>query len=212
LPTIAMADSSQARVGDLVLAMGSPFGLKQTVTMGIVSARGRTGLGIEDYEDFIQTDASINPGNSGGALVDDQGHLIAINTAIVGSSGGSQGIGFAVPVNLAKYDMDQIVAHGKVERGYMGIVPEDAEGSKGATVKQISANGPASKSDLKTGDVIVAVNGQLRLKVSMLAPNAKVDFKVMRDGKPVQVAMTLGEFPDTQERAAAPRRQYRQQR
>ena len=218
-PTLTLADSSKVEVGDIVLAVGDPFGVGKTVTQGIVSATGRGGLGIEEVEDFIQTDASINPGNSGGALVDDQGHLIAINTAIVGSSGGSQGIGFAVPVNLAKYDMDQIVAHGKVERGYMGIVPEDAEGSKGATVKQISANGPASKSDLKTGDVIVAVNGQsvedanqLRLKVSMLAPNAKVDFKVMRDGKPVQVAMTLGEFPDTQERAAAPRRQYRQQR
>ncbi|HEY4359615.1 MAG TPA: trypsin-like peptidase domain-containing protein [Bryobacteraceae bacterium] len=220
-PTLTLADSSKVEVGDVVLAIGDPFGVGKTVTQGIVSATGRGGLGIEEVEDFIQTDASINPGNSGGALVDDQGHLIAINTAILGSSGGSEGIGFAVPVNLAKYDMDQIVAHGKVERGYMGIVPEDAEGSKGATVKQISANGPASKSELKTGDVIVAVNGQsvedanqLRLKVSMLAPNAKVDFKVMRDGKPLQVAMTLGDFPETQERAAAPqqpqRRQWRQ--
>jgi Do/DeqQ family serine protease len=220
-PTLMLADSSKVEVGDIVLAVGDPFGVGQTVTQGIVSATGRGGLGIEEVEDFIQTDASINPGNSGGALVDEQGHLIGINTAIVGSSGGSQGIGFAVPVNMARSDMDQIVEHGKVERGYMGILPEDAEGSKGATVKQITANGPASMSNLKTGDVIVAVNGQsvedanqLRLKVSMLAPNAKVNFKVMRDGKPVEVALTLGEFPAAQERASAPqqpqRRQYRQ--
>jgi Do/DeqQ family serine protease len=222
-PTLMLADSSKVEVGDIVLAVGDPFGVGQTVTQGIVSATGRGGLGIEEVEDFIQTDASINPGNSGGALVDDQGHLIGINTAIVGSSGGSQGIGFAVPVNMAKSDMDQIVAHGKVERGYMGILPDDAEDGKGAVVKQITANGPASQSNLKTGDVIVAVNGQsvddanqLRLKISMLEPNAKVNFKVMRDGKPLEVAMTLGEFPATQERAAGPqqqqpqRRQYRQ--
>jgi Do/DeqQ family serine protease len=217
-PTLALADSSKVEVGDIVLAVGDPFGVGKTVTQGIVSATGRGGLGIEEVEDFIQTDASINPGNSGGALVDEYGHLIGINTAIVGSSGGSQGIGFAVPVNMAKYDMDQIVAHGRVDRGYLGILPDDAEGTNGAVVKQITANGPASKSALKSGDVIVAVNGaavddanQLRLKISMLSPNAKVDLKVMRDGKPMQVAMTLGEFPENPERAAAPQQEQRRQ-
>jgi Do/DeqQ family serine protease len=216
-PTLALADSSKVEVGDIVLAVGDPFGVGKTVTQGIVSATGRGGLGIEDLEDFIQTDAAINPGNSGGALVDEQGHLIAINTAIVGGSGGNVGIGFAIPVNMAKYDMDQIVAHGKVDRGYLGILTDNAEGSNGAVVKQISSDGPASKSTLKTGDVIVAVNGvsvddvnQLRLRISMLAPQAKVDLKVMRDGKPAQVAMTLGDFPENPERAAAP--QHRRQR
>jgi Do/DeqQ family serine protease len=217
-PTLMLADSSRVEVGDIVLAVGDPFGVGQTVTQGIVSATGRGGLGIEEVEDFIQTDASINPGNSGGALVDELGHLIGINTAIVGSSGGSQGIGFAVPVNMAESDMDQIVAHGKVERGYMGVVPDDADGSKGAVIKQISANSPAANSELRTGDVIVAVNGQavedanqLRLRISMLAPNAKANLKVMRDGKPMEIAMTLGDFPANPERAAAPqRRQYRQ--
>jgi S1-C subfamily serine protease len=223
-PTLALADSSKVEVGDIVLAVGDPFGVGKTVTQGIVSATGRGGLGIEEVEDFIQTDAAINPGNSGGALVDEQGHLIAINTAIVGGSGGNVGIGFAIPVNMAKYDMDQIVAHGKVDRGYLGIVPDDAEGnsdgsSRGAVVKEISPNGPASKSTLKTGDVIVAVNGvavddanQLRLRISMLAPQAKVDLKVMRDGKPAQVAMTLGDFPENPERAAAPQQQQRRWR
>src|SRR5262249_31106165 len=140
-PALTLADSSKVEVGDIVLAVGDPFGVGKTVTQGIVSATGRGGLGIEEVEDFIQTDASINPGNSGGALVDDQGHLIGINTAIVGGSGGSVGVGFAVPVNMAKNDMDQILAHGKVERGYMGILPDDAEAGKGAVVKQITANG-----------------------------------------------------------------------
>ena len=125
LPTIAMGDSSRARVGDMVLAMGSPFGLKQTVTMGIVSARGRTGLGIEDYEDFIQTDASINPGNSGGALINTRGELIGINTAILANNGGNQGVGFAIPANLAHSVMTQVMEHGKVVRGYLGLLPQD---------------------------------------------------------------------------------------
>ncbi len=125
-PTLTLGDSSKVEVGDTVLAIGNPFGVGQTVTAGIVSAMGRSGLGIEQVEDFIQTDAPINPGNSGGALVDDEGHLIGINTAILsGNSGGNQGIGFAVPINMARADMDQIVAHGKVEHGYIGILPQD---------------------------------------------------------------------------------------
>ena len=125
-PVLTLADSSKVEIGDIVLAIGDPFGVGQTVTSGIVSATGRGGLGIEQLEDFIQTDAPINPGNSGGALVDDEGHLIGINTAILsGSSGGNQGIGFAVPVNMARHDLDEILAHGKVEHGYLGILPQD---------------------------------------------------------------------------------------
>src|SRR5580704_12995269 len=169
-PVLTLADSSRAEVGDIVLAIGDPFGVGQTVTQGIISATGRSGLGIEEVEDFIQTDAPINPGNSGGALVDDQGHLIGINTAILsGNSGGNQGIGFAVPINLARHDMDQILAHGKVERGYLGILPQNitpamakalniAE-ANGALVGDVTANSPASKAGLKQGDVIVALNG-----------------------------------------------------
>ena len=125
-PALTLADSSKVQVGDIVLAVGNPFGVGQTVTAGIVSATSRGGLGIEQVEDFIQTDAPINPGNSGGALVDDEGHLIGINTAILsGNSGGNQGIGFAVPINMARHDMDEILAHGKVEHGYLGILPQD---------------------------------------------------------------------------------------
>ena len=125
-PFVTLGDSSKVEVGDVMLAMGNPFGLGQTVTMGIVSATGRSGMGIEEVEDFIQTDAPINPGNSGGALTDDEGHLVGINTAILsGNSGGNQGIGFAVPINMARHVMDQIIAHGKVERAYLGILPQD---------------------------------------------------------------------------------------
>src|SRR6266851_110775 len=124
-PVLTLGDSSKVEAGDIVLAVGNPFGVGQTVTQGIVSATGRGGLGIEQVEDFIQTDAPINPGNSGGALVDDEGHLIGINTAIMGSSGGSQGIGFAVPINMARHDMDQILKHGNVERAYLGILRQD---------------------------------------------------------------------------------------
>jgi serine protease Do len=152
-------------------------------------------------EDFIQTDAAINPGNSGGALVDDEGHLIGINTAILaGNSGGNQGIGFAIPINMARSDMDQIVAHGKVEHGYIGILPQDvtpalakafnAKDTNGALVGQVTPNSPAARSDLKRGDIIVAINGepvndanQLRMKIGMMAPNSTVTLKVMRNGK-----------------------------
>ena len=219
-PYATLGDSSKVEVGDVVLAMGDPFGIGQTVTMGIVSAMGRGGLGIEEVEDFIQTDAPINPGNSGGALVDDEGHLVGINTAILsGNSGGNQGIGFAVPINMARHVMDQIIEHGKVERAYLGILPQDVtpaiakafhvQEAQGALVGEVTANGPAARSDLKTGDIITAINGdpvadanQLRLKVGMMAPDAKVNLKVLRDGKTLQVAVQLGEFPSKQERAS----------
>ena len=218
-PVLTLGDSSKVDAGDVVLAVGNPFGVGQTVTMGIVSATGRGGLGIEQVEDFIQTDAPINPGNSGGALVDDEGHLIGINTAIVGNSGGSQGIGFAVPINMAHHDMDQILKHGKVERAYLGILPQDVtpaiaeafntSASKGALVGDVTANSPASRANLKNGDIILEVNGQpiddanqLRLRIGMMEPSAKVNLKVLRDGKMQDVSVQLGEFPSKEERAA----------
>jgi serine protease Do len=217
-PTLTLADSSKAEIGDIVLAIGDPFGVGQTVTQGIISATGRSGLGIEEVEDFIQTDASINPGNSGGALVDDQGHLIGINTAIVGNSGGNVGIGFAVPINDAKYDMDQILAHGKVQRGYMGVIIQDVEPTlaqafhtttAGALIGDVSPNSPASRSDLRTGDIVVDLNGQpienqnqLRLKVGQMAPGTNINLKVLRDGKPMQISMKLGEANPEQQKAS----------
>jgi len=219
-PTLTLADSSKVEIGDIVLAIGNPFGVGQTVTAGIVSATGRGGLGIEQVEDFIQTDAPINPGNSGGALVDDEGHLIGINTAILsGNSGGNQGIGFAVPVNMARHDMDEILAHGKVEHGYLGILPQDVTPAlakafnttqtSGALVGEITPSSPAAHSDLKQGDIIVSVNGQpiadasqLRSRIGMMNPKAAVMLKVVRNGKMQDVAITLGEFPSTEERAS----------
>jgi serine protease Do len=218
-PYLTIGDSSKVEVGDIVLAVGDPFGVGQTVTNGIVSATGRGGLGIEEVEDFIQTDAPINPGNSGGALVDDDGHLIGINTAILaGNSGGNQGIGFAIPINMARHDMDQILAHGSVERGYLGILPQDVTPAMakafntqvtGALVGDVTANSPASRAGLLKGDIILTVNGeavndanQLRLKIGLLNPNSTVNLKVLRDGKTQPIAVQLGEFPTTEQRAS----------
>jgi serine protease Do len=219
-PTLTLADSSKVEVGDVVLAIGNPFGVGQTVTQGIVSATGRGNLGIEQVEDFIQTDAAINPGNSGGALVDDEGHLIGINTAILaGNSGGNQGIGFAVPINMARHDMDEILAHGKVEHGYLGILPQDVtpalakafhtNDTNGALVGQITPDSPAAHSSLKQGDVIVAINGQpvadasqLRTRIGMMEPNTTVTLKVLRNGSTENVSITLGEYPSKEESAS----------
>ena len=212
LPTIALSDSSQARVGDVVLAMGSPFGLKETVTMGIVSARGRTGLGIEDYEDFIQTDASINPGNSGGALVNTRGELIGINTAILANNGGNQGVGFAVPSNLARSVMTQVMEHGKVVRGYLGLLPQDitpamaqalhAKQNEGVLIGDVTAGAPAAQAGLQRGDVILDLNGQkvedsnqLRMRVSLTPPGTTVQLRVLHDGAEKTVAVKLAEMP-----------------
>jgi serine protease Do len=218
-PSLTLGDSDKVQVGDIVLAVGDPFGVGETATNGIVSAMGRSGLGIEEVENFIQTDAPINPGNSGGALVDDEGHLIGINTAIVGNSGGSQGIGFAVPINMARHDMDEIISHGKVERGYLGILPQDltpalaksfgTSQTSGALIGEVTPNSPAARAGLKQGDIIVQVNGQpvtdanqLRLKVGMLDPNTNVTIKVLRDGRTQDFAVTLGEFPSTEQQAS----------
>jgi serine protease Do len=214
LPTLPLGDSSKLEVGDLVLAIGDPFGIGETATMGIVSATGRGGLGIENYEDFIQTDAAINPGNSGGAMIDLHGNLVGINTAILShGSGGNEGIGFAIPINMARQVMDQIVAHGKVVRGYMGVyiqslTPELAKQfglsqGGGVLVGDVTPDTPASRAGLKKGDVILELNGQpvtdhnqLSLRVSQTDPGATVRLKIWRDGKTQDVNVTLGELPE----------------
>jgi serine protease Do len=222
LPAIVVGDSSKIQIGDYALAVGNPFGVGKTVTMGIVSATGRTNLGIEDYEDFIQTDAPINPGNSGGALINDRGELVGINTAIIShGSEGSQGIGFAVPVNLARTVMDEILKNGKVTRAYLGVRPQDvtpaiakAFGVKeftGALVGEVTANSPAQKSGLQNGDIILELNGkpvtdanQLRMSISMMTPGTAVHLKVMRNGADRDVSVTLGELPTEQASAENP--------
>jgi len=221
LPAITIADSSKVQVGDYALAIGDPFGVGETVTMGIVSATGRTNLGIEDYEDFIQTDAPINPGNSGGALVNDRGELIGINTAILShGSGGNEGVGFAIPTNLARNIMDQIVSNGKVTRAYMGayiqgVSPELAKAfgeaaPRGALVGDVEPGSPAQKSGLEKGDIVVALDGkpitdsnQLRMSISMMAPGTTANLKVWRNGSEHDIAVKLGELPAENERASA---------
>ncbi len=212
LPAVTFTDSDQLDVGDVVLAIGNPFGVGQTVTLGIVSAVGRGGFGIVDYEDFIQTDASINPGNSGGALIDAHGRLVGINTAIISRTGGNQGIGFAVPANMVRGVMDRILSDGKVTRGYLGVfvqpvTPELAKqfelpDTSGALVGGVSPGTPAEKAGLKEGDVIVEFNGkkmadnrQLRLTASQTPPGTKVPVKVYRDGDLKTINVTLGELP-----------------
>jgi len=215
LSTLPFADSSKVEVGDLALAMGNPFGVGRTVTMGIVSAIQRGGLGIEDYEDFIQTDASINPGNSGGALVNVRGELIGINTAILSPSGGNLGIGFAVPSNMAQNIMEQIIKTGKVTRGFMGVSIQDISpdlatamklnARKGALVGDVEPNSPAARTGLQPGDVIVELNGnpvtdsrELRLAISSLAPGTQVNMRVMRNAETKAVTMTLADVPTKQ--------------
>lgn len=210
-PAIAIADSEKLEVGDVVLAIGNPFGVGQTVTMGIVSAVGRGGFGIVDYEDFIQTDASINPGNSGGALVDAEGRLVGINTAIMSRSGGNQGVGFAVPINMARLVMDRLIKDGKFIRGYLGvniqtITPDLADEFKlstqaGALVSDVRADSPAVEAGLQEGDVITEFNGRkvsdarnLRIMVAQTPPKTKVDLKVLRDGREKVYHITLGEL------------------
>jgi len=213
LTPITIGDSSKVQVGDVALAIGDPFGVGQTVTKGIISATGRGGLGIEDYEDFLQTDAPINPGNSGGALINDRGELVGINTAIIShGSGGSQGIGFAVPSNLARQVMDQVLKNGHVTRAYLGIYPQDvtpamakAFGEKeaqGIVVGDVSADSPAQKAGIQRGDIILAVNGkpvsdsnQLRMSISMMQPGAEIKLKMLRNGSEHDATVQLAEMP-----------------
>ncbi len=213
LPAVTFADSNTIEVGDRVLAIGNPFGLGETVTTGIVSAKGRrAGLGL-DYEDFVQTDAAINPGNSGGALVDIQGRLIGINTAILSRSGGFQGVGLAVPANLVSQVADSLVKNGKVVRGYVGVQTQDItaaladslhlDSRKGALVAEVVPGSPAAKAGLKNGDVIVSVNGtavedshRLSFTVGAIAPGTEVEFEVIRDGKTRTFTATTTKRPN----------------
>jgi serine protease Do len=213
LKPITIGDSSKVEVGDTALAIGDPFGVGQTVTKGIISATGRGNLGIEAYEDFLQTDAPINPGNSGGALINDRGELVGINTAIIShGSGGSQGIGFAVPVNLAHQVMDQILKNGKVVRAYMGILPQDMTAdmakafgqkeSRGVVVGDVSASSPAQEGGVQRGDIILEVNGkpvetsnQLRNSISMMTPGTTINLKLLRDGNEKTLSFKLREMP-----------------
>lgn len=213
LPCITVGDSSKVQVGDYALAVGNPFGVGETVTMGIISATGRTNLGIEQYENFLQTDAPINPGNSGGALVNDRGELVGINTAIISHGAeGNQGIGFAIPVNMARNVMDQLVKYGKVTRAYLGIVPQDVtpamaqafgeNDAHGALVGDVSPNSPAQRAGLERGDIILDLNGKpvansndLRMTVSMMQPGTDVNLKVVRNGEQRDVTVHLGDLP-----------------
>jgi len=221
LPAISLGDSSKVQVGDVVFAIGNPFGVGETATMGIVSALGRTNLGMEDYEDFIQTDAPINPGNSGGALMNAQGELIGINTAIISRSGGNQGIGFAIPVSLARHVMDQLVEHGHVVRGWLGATIQDVtpalakgfglEKAEGVLIADVAPDSPAAKAGLKSGDVVLSMNGkavsssaEMRMRVSESAPGTSLPMTVHRGSGTVELTAMLGELPsDRGEKSSA---------
>jgi len=212
LPFITLGRSDHVRIGDVTLAIGNPFGVGQTVTMGIISATGRNQLGLNTYEDFIQTDAAINPGNSGGALVDAYGNLVGINTAIFSKSGGSQGIGFAIPVKLASDVMQAIIEHGQVIRGWLGIevqplTPELAEsfgmdGRPGIIVAGIYRDGPAQMAGLQPGDLILSIDGEAagdgRRSMNQVArakPGDKIRIDILRNGKPLQLTAEIGVRP-----------------
>ena len=215
LPVITFGRSDSLKVGDVVLAIGNPFDVGQTVTMGIVSALGRTNLGINTFENFIQTDAAINQGNSGGALVDSNGNLVGINTAIFSRTGGSIGIGFAIPSTLVVQVMDQLIKTGKVVRGYFGVEPEDLTPelaevlkmpkSEGVVLKGVQRSSPAGKAGLEPGDVMLTINGQavrnsraMLNQISQLPPGTAARVKVAREGKEVEVQVTVGERPQPQ--------------
>jgi serine protease Do len=202
-----------------VIACGSPFGLRQTVSAGIVSAIGRGNVGITEYEDFIQTDAAINPGNSGGPLVDLEGRVVGINTAIASQTGGNNGIGFAIPISMARFVLEQLVKTGKVVRGYVGLLIGDVNedlaesfqfrGSGGALVQDVTSNGPGERAGLKPGDIIIerdgrtiASAGAFRNGIADTAPGTAVKLSVWRDGKRLEVPVTLGELPVAEQAAA----------
>ncbi|HVL22319.1 MAG TPA: trypsin-like peptidase domain-containing protein [Amaricoccus sp.] len=213
LPAIEFGDAGKAQIGDVVLAIGNPFGVGQTVTMGIISALGRTQLGINTFENFIQTDAAINPGNSGGALVDTSGRLLGINTAIYSRTGGSLGIGFAIPSSTVQDVMNQIIKHGRVIRGYIGVEPQDvtpelAEAFRlprrdGAIIAGIMRGGPAEKAGVKVGDILTTLNGKpvnnvatMLNMISLLPPGSTARFRFLRDSDEVDVPIVIGTRPN----------------
>jgi serine protease Do len=214
IPELILGDSNNLDVGEWVLAFGNPFGLSHTMTAGIVSAKGRTSLGISDYEDFIQTDAAINPGNSGGPLVNLDGEVVGINTAIFSRSGGYMGVGFAIPINMAKGIANQLLDKGEVTRGFLGIViqpltPELAESfgakqhKKGILVAEVTEDSPALKAGLEQGDLIVKLNardvvdvGDFRNRISLTSPGSEVELEVIRNGETQVIKVTVGELDD----------------
>ena len=210
LTALTTSDSDDLRVGDFVVAIGNPFGLGQTVTSGIISALSRSGLGIEEYEDFIQTDASINPGNSGGALVNLKGELVGINTAIFSQSGASHGIGFAIPINLALRIMEQILDTGEVKRGFLGVSIQDISPAlaeafgltkkNGALINKVLKDSPADKAGLLPGDIVISIDGKkirnandVRNRIGLLPVGEKVKFKLLRDGKEFELIVLVDE-------------------
>ncbi|MFW5875514.1 MAG: Do family serine endopeptidase [Myxococcota bacterium] len=221
LRPLPFGDSGRLRLGDVVLAVGNPFGVGQAVTMGIVSATGRANVGIVDYEDFIQTDAAINPGNSGGALVDTEGRLVGINTAILSRSGGHQGIGFAIPSNMAKAVMDSLVEHGRVARGWLGVAIQDVDPrlakaldlgtTEGVVVADVVPGGPADEAGMRRGDVILSLDGDsvtsaghLRNEVALKGAGAEMALEVLRGDERQRLGVTLGEAPQEGGAPAAP--------
>ncbi|HDK02772.1 MAG TPA: Do family serine endopeptidase, partial [Gammaproteobacteria bacterium] len=224
LKAITLGDSGRLRVGDFVVAIGNPFGLGQTVTSGIVSALGRSGLGLEGYEDFIQTDASINPGNSGGALVNLRGQLVGINTAILSPRGGNIGIGFAIPIDMARAIMDQLIRYGRVRRGTLGITAQDLtpglarafgiHGDRGSVITRVAPGSSAARAGLRVGDVVVAVDGapvrrtlELRNAVGLLPIGRRVRLTVLRDGRrlTIEAVMTAPHHRTLEGRRVDPR-------
>jgi serine protease Do len=220
LPAATLGDSDDLQVGEWVLAIGNPFELTQTVTAGIVSAKGRSSVGLEDYENFIQTDAAINPGNSGGALVDLEGHVVGINTAIASRSGGYQGVGFAIPINMAGKIMDSLVKTGKVVRGWIGVTIQGVSDAmadnygldrpQGALVNSVAKGSPAEDAGIEPGDLILELNGKplrdsadLRLQVGEMTPGTSVDLTLVREGSRKQVRVRLGELPGDDELASS---------
>jgi serine protease DegQ len=212
LPAITLGKLDNVQVGDAVLALGNPFGFGNTVTHGIVSALGRNHLGINRFEDFIQTDAAVNPGNSGGALVDSAGNLIGVNSAIFSQSGGSQGIGFAIPVSLARTVLEQIIRDGEVTRGWLGIEPQELtpevavafalQDVDGVLIRGVLKNGPADRAGLQVRDVVLEIDGKptrdgaaLLSQIAGLTPGHQATLKVLRDKKPLELAVTVGKRP-----------------
>ena len=220
LPTLPLGNSDDLEVGEWVIAIGSPFELSQTVTVGVVSAKGRSRIGINDYENFIQTDAAINPGNSGGPLLNIYGQAVGINTAIFSRSGGYMGIGFAIPVNMVKNIQQQLLKDGKVTRGWLGVVIQDVnedlarsfdlDKTEGILVAEVGEDSPADKAGLQAGDVILSLNGKqiedvaaLRNKIAMIAPESTVTLQIIRNGRKKKVSVILGEQPGAMGKTAS---------